>query len=63
MGVYQNVPQDKYDSLRPEDKKKVDEYRNSLKEPQKPSYTDVIGRKENSSVEKPAKTFVKKSDK
>lgn len=48
MGVFANVPQDKYDSLSAEDKKAVDEWRNqeadaTVQANQAGSYNDVVG--------------------
>lgn len=57
MGVFANVPQDKYDSLRPEDKEAVDAYRNQeydvdVQTREAGNYSDVVGREENKAVEK-----------
>lgn len=59
MGTFANVPQDKYDSLSPEDKKLVDDWRNQENDIEKQEreageYGNVISRDGNKSVDKPA---------
>jgi hypothetical protein len=66
MGVFANVPQDKYDKLSPEDKKLVDEYRNQeydvdVQTREGGNYNDVVSRDESSSVDSTPKTTAKKA--
>lgn len=61
MGNFANVPVDKYDSLSPEDKAKVDAYRNQ--ERNAGNYKDVISRESNKSVDTPARLIRKTSAK
>lgn len=56
MGVFANVPQDKYENLSDEDKKLVDDYRNQEYDvdvqEREGNYSDVVGRDDNKAVEK-----------
>jgi hypothetical protein len=66
--VFANVPNDKYDSLSPEDKEAVDKFRNQeydvdVQKREAGQYTDVIGRDENASVDSTPKPRPAKSAK
>lgn len=68
MGVFANVPDDKYDSLSAEDKKLVDAWRNQEQDSEVQareggSYNDVVSREDSQAVDAPAKTTAKKSSK
>lgn len=57
MGTFANVPQDKYDSLSPEDKAAVDAWRNQENDVDKQvTDADVVSREDNTATEKPATT-------
>lgn len=64
MGVFANVPQDKYDSLSAEDKQAVDDWRNQEHDVDKQvREADVITRDDNSAAEKPSQTAARTAKK
>lgn len=64
MGVFANVPNDKYDSLSPEDKAAVDAWRNQENDVDKQvREADVITREDNGATEKPSQTATRKTGK
>lgn len=57
MGTFANVPQDKYNSLTPEEKAEVDAWRNQENDVEvQQREADVITREDNTATEKPATT-------
>lgn len=57
MGTFANVPQDKYNSLTPEEKAEVDAWRNQENDVEvQQREADVITREDNTATEKPAAT-------
>lgn len=67
MGTFANVPQDKYDSLTPEEKAEVDAWRNQeydvdVQEREGGNYGDTVSREDSQAVDAP-KTTAKRTAK
>lgn len=67
MGVFANVPEDKYESLSAEDKAAVDAWRNQendveVQQREGGQYTDTVSRDESQAVDSP-KTTAKRTAK